>query len=395
MNPEQFGLSLCTTDGQRQSFGDADAVFTMQSLCKTMNYSLAVTSSGPRLVHQYVGQEPSGRGTSALSLDNNKMPHNPLINAGGILTSTLLKPKLQWADRFDYVLNKYKSLAGGEYVGFNNSAFLSMKGAADRDFALAYYMRENKCFPDIQSKIEKDLEFYFQLSSCEVTCESLSVMASTFANGGICPITGERVLSEEAVRDTLSLMYACGMYDHSGQFAFNVGLPAKSSHSGAIIIVVPNLMGLCVWCPGIDDMGISNRGINLCEKLVDTFNFHNYDDLNHTCQKSDPRKRKKKPSAKNSNNVVNLLFGAAKGHMPTIRKYALTGMDMNRADYDGRTAMHLAAAEGHFDIVKTLVEQCHAKSDLKDRWGMTALDDAKKYEHQNIIEYLEKFQRES
>ena len=91
------------------------------------------------------------------------MPHNPLINAGGILTSTLLKPKLQWADRFDYVLNKYKSLAGGEYVGFNNSAFLSMKGAADRDFALAYYMRENKCFPDIQSKIEKDLEFYFQV----------------------------------------------------------------------------------------------------------------------------------------------------------------------------------------------------------------------------------------
>uniref|UniRef100_A0A8C2Z6L0 glutaminase n=1 Tax=Cyclopterus lumpus TaxID=8103 RepID=A0A8C2Z6L0_CYCLU len=116
-------------------------------------------------------------------------------------------------------------------------------------------------------------------------------MAATLANGGICPITGESVLSSEAVRNTLSLMHSCGMYDFSGQFAFHVGLPAKSGVSGAVLLVVPNVMGMMCWSPPLDRMGNSVRGIHFCQDLLSHFNFHNYDNLRHFTKKHDPRRR--------------------------------------------------------------------------------------------------------
>uniref|UniRef100_A0A672N2X0 glutaminase n=1 Tax=Sinocyclocheilus grahami TaxID=75366 RepID=A0A672N2X0_SINGR len=115
-------------------------------------------------------------------------------------------------------------------------------------------------------------------------------MAATLANGGFCPITGERVLNPEAVRDTLSLMHSCGMYDFSGQFAFHVGLPAKSGVSGGILLVVPNVMGIMCWSPPLDKLGNSVRGIQFCTDLLQLFNFHNYDNLRHFAKKLDPRR---------------------------------------------------------------------------------------------------------
>uniref|UniRef100_A0A673BRN9 glutaminase n=1 Tax=Sphaeramia orbicularis TaxID=375764 RepID=A0A673BRN9_9TELE len=116
-------------------------------------------------------------------------------------------------------------------------------------------------------------------------------MAATLANGGICPITGERVLSAEAVRNTLSLMHSCGMYDFSGQMAFHVGLPAKSGVSGAILLVIPSVMGVLCWAPPLDRVGNSVKGIHFCQELVSFFNFHNYDNLRHFVKKQDPRRK--------------------------------------------------------------------------------------------------------
>ena len=124
-------------------------------------------------------------------------------------------------------------------------------------------MRENKCFPP-GTKINEVLDFYFQLCSLEITAESGAVIAATLANGGINPLTGEAILSVEAVRNTLTLMHSCGMYNYSGQFAFKVGLPAKSGVSGCILLVVPNTLGICLWSPPLDGNGNSCRGVQFC-----------------------------------------------------------------------------------------------------------------------------------
>ena len=95
----------------------------------------------------------------------------------------------------------------------------------------------------------------------EVHCDTLAVMGATLANGGVCPVTREATLAPEAVRDVLSLMHSCGMYNYSGQFAFNVGLPAKSGVSGALVLVIPNVMGIGIWSPPLDSLGNSVRGV--------------------------------------------------------------------------------------------------------------------------------------
>lgn len=90
-------------------------------------------------------------------------------------------------------------------------------------------------------------------------------MASTLANGGVCPTTGERVLNGDVVADVLSVMFSCGMFDFSGKFGFRVGLPAKSSISGIILLVIPNVLGMALWSPGLDEFKNSAKGVAFCE----------------------------------------------------------------------------------------------------------------------------------
>ncbi|XP_075686055.1 glutaminase kidney isoform, mitochondrial isoform X2 [Rhinoderma darwinii] len=288
-SPDLWGVSLCTVDGQRHSTGDTKVPFCLQSCVKPLKYAISVNDLSTDYVHRYVGKEPSGLRFNKLFLDEDDKPHNPMVNAGAIVITSLIKQGASNAEKFDYVMQFLNKMAGNEYVGFSNATFQSERESGDRNFAIGYYLKEKKCFPE-HTDMVGTLDFYFQLCSIEVTCESASVMAATLANGGFCPITGERVLSPEAVRNTLSLMHSCGMYDFSGQFAFHVGLPAKSGVSGGILLVVPNVMGIMCWSPPLDKLGNSVRGIQFCQDLVSLCNFHNYDNLRHFAKKLDPRR---------------------------------------------------------------------------------------------------------
>ncbi|KAK9969112.1 hypothetical protein ABG768_027312 [Culter alburnus] len=288
-SPDLWAVSLCTVDGQRHTVGDTKVPFCLQSCVKPLKYAIAVHDHGTEYVHQFIGKEPSGLRFNKLFLDEDDKPHNPMVNAGAIVCTSLIKHGAGNAEKFDYVMNFLKKMAGNEYVGFSNATFQSERESGDRNFAIGYYLKEKKCFPD-GTDMTAVLDLYFQLCSIEVTCESASVMAATLANGGFCPITGERVLSPESVRNTLSLMHSCGMYDFSGQFAFHVGLPAKSGVAGGILLVVPNVMGIMCWSPPLDKLGNSVRGIQFCTDLVSLFNFHNYDNLRHFAKKLDPRR---------------------------------------------------------------------------------------------------------
>ena len=184
-----------------------------------------------------------------------------MINAGAIMCAAMIRQDLDLANRFDYLLGRWTALCGNRKVHFNNAVYQSERSNADRNYALGYYMRENKAFPEDTDMLET-LEFYFQSCSIELNVEMLTLLAATLANGGVCPVTGDRILRTQNVQHCLSLMVSCGMYDYSGEFAFSVGLPAKSGVSGAMIVVVPNVMGLCLWSPRLSTRRGTRFGVS-------------------------------------------------------------------------------------------------------------------------------------
>ena len=383
VDPELYGLGLCTIDGQRFSIGDTKVEFCVQSCCKPITYCLALEDHGAEYVHRYVGREPSGRNFNELALSAAGKPHNPMINAGAIMCSSMIKPDLDLGNRFDYLLNRWTALCGDQKAHFNNSVYQSERDTADRNFALGYYMREHNAFPENTDMLQT-LEFYFQSCSIELNVEMMAVLAATLANGGVSPVTGERILRTKNVQHCLSLMVSCGMYDFSGEFAFTIGLPAKSGVSGALMVVIPNVMGLCLWSPRVDTRGNTVRGVAFCKELVKRFNVHNYDNLTGVSEKVDPRVSRVQEKAK----VGELIWAASKGDHGATHRLIVRGFDQDAGDYDRRTALHLAAAEGRDQVVQYLIEN-GATINPKDRWNGTPLDDAYRHNHIEVIALLE------
>ncbi|MFF7415349.1 glutaminase A [Streptomyces lydicus] len=386
VDPDKFGIALCTVDGQRFAIGETADAFPVQSVCKPINYCLTLEEHGVEAVHRHIGREPSGRGFNELSLTSDGLPHNPMINSGAIMSCSLLRRQDEIADRFDYVADTWHRLSGRGRVGFNNSVYLSERRTADRNFALGYFMREHGAFPDGTDLIET-LEFYFQCCSIEVDAEALCVVAATLANAGINPLTNERVFSPGTVRHCLSLMSSCGMYDYSGEFAFTIGLPAKSGVSGGLMLVIPGVMGVCVWSPRLDPLGNSVRGVEFCKELVARYNFHVFDSLTvgEDNGKRDPRRKKNEAEI---DGTMRLLWAASQGDLQELRAALATGTDGSAADYDGRTALHLAASEGHLAAVRFLLDH-GADPGAKDRWGGTPLTDAKRGRHHSVASFLQ------
>jgi len=181
------------------------------------------------------------------------------------------------------------------------------------------------------------------------------------------------------------------MYNYSGGFAFRVGLPGKAGISGVILLVIPNVMGLCLWSPAIDAMGISVRGLQFSEQLVQRLNFHHY---------KSGRQLSEKPATTNRDmtygrHTVKLLFTAANNDLTGLQCMALAGYDMSARNYDGRTALHLAASQGHLDCVRFLLEKCSVDPSPRDRWGQTPLDEARKFGRSAVVLYFEQRQNQS
>lgn len=271
-NPHWFGISVVTKDGQVYEVGDCQQLFTIQSISKAFVYGMALEEHGRDQVLTKVGVEPTGEAFNSIILDEKtNRPYNPMVNAGAIATTDLIQGS-NATERLKRILEMFRRYAGREmYIDMPVS--LSERITGNRNRAIAYLMNN---FGMIGDRIEETLDLYFQQCSILVNCRDLAAMAATLANGGVNPITHERAIDSQYVQDVLSVMHTCGMYDYAGEWAYRVGIPAKSGVGGGITAVVPNRLGIGTFSPPLDAKGNSVRGIKVCEELVNTFGLHLY-----------------------------------------------------------------------------------------------------------------------
>ncbi len=268
---DRFSICIVRTDGEVLQVGDHDRPFALQSTSKVFVYGLALADHGRDHVLKHVGVEPSGDAFNSIDFDErNNRPYNPMVNAGALVTTDLVRGK-DSAGKFERILGTLRSYAGNERLEVDGHTFEAEMRTADRNRATAYLMRSNGM---ISGDVEGILALYLRQCSVQVTCRDLAVMAATLANGGVNPLTGERALPLRHVREVLSVMHTCGMYDAAGQWAFDIGVPAKSGVSGGILVVVPGKGGIGVFSPGLDSYGNSVRGIRVCRELSERLGLH-------------------------------------------------------------------------------------------------------------------------
>jgi glutaminase len=268
-NESDFAIVITTIDGEVFEVGQSDQTFSLQSLSKPFVYGLALAQNGKEKVLSKVGVEPTGEAfNSIIELEKNThRPYNPMINSGAIAISSMVLGN-NFDERLESIVKLFESYVDHS-LKIDEAVFQSEKSTAHRNRAIAHLMAhfniiENKN----DSSIEEALDLYFKQCSILINTLDLSLMAATLANGGIQPKSKKRILSADDSRDILSLMFTCGMYDTAGQWAYSVGLPAKSGVSGGILAVVPGVMGIAAYSPLIDSHGHSIRSVKAITELV-------------------------------------------------------------------------------------------------------------------------------
>ena len=371
----EFSVTIVSVDGQVFELGEPSQRFCIQSCSKPVTYGLSLNQYGDEVVHNYVGKEPSGRNFNELCLNEDGLPHNPLINSGAIMTTTLVYPDMELHQRFDKVMDFWRDLTFNT-VSFDNSVYLSEKETADRNYCLGYMMQESGSFQNgktasISKKISRNwsktslrdnLELYFQFCSLETNLLGAGLLASTLANGGVHPWTNKELFTSDTIKRILSIMSSCGMYDYSGEWNYEIGIPAKSGVSGLIYAVIPGVCGIATYSPRLDKVGNSYRGVKFFKELGKRVNIHTF--LNDDKLVSFDRMQN------NSKKVLGflLLEGSFENNLGLVKECLSKGCDINFQDYDNRTALHIAYEEENLEIIQFLTTN-GARDDIPDRWG--------------------------
>jgi glutaminase len=275
-DPEAFGICLVTADGEVFQTGDSDRSFSIQSMSKPFTFGMAIEEFGQERVLQRVGVEPSGDAFNAIELEpGTNRPYNPMINAGAIAVAAMLQARHGDAAS-DYLLGQFSAAAARPLV-IDQAIYDSERRTGHRNRAIAHLLLN---FGVVHEDAEAALDLYFKQCSIMVTCRDMAMMAATLGNMGRQPLTGEQVFEIGSVKDMLSIMFTCGMYDYSGQWAYRVGVPAKSGVSGGVMAVVNRQLGIATYSPRLDRRGNSCRGIEICVELAARLGLHAFDCLN-------------------------------------------------------------------------------------------------------------------
>lgn len=263
---DMLGACIVDLNGKETASGDCDVKFTIQSISKVIALIIALQDNGRDNVFKKVNVEPTGMGFNSivsLEVKDQDRPYNPMINAGAIVTTSLIEGA-SVEERFERILNFIRKLANDDEISMNEEIYISEKATGDRNRALAYFMKGNGI---IDGNVEEILDLYFRQCSVEITARDLAKMAVVLANDGVTPWNNERLMSREVCRIVKTIMVTCGMYDASGKFAVHVGLPAKSGVGGGIMATVPRKYGIGIFGPSLDQKGNSIAGIKIMKDI--------------------------------------------------------------------------------------------------------------------------------
>ncbi len=415
-DPARFGVSICTVDGQQFSFGDAQLDMPIMNLCKPFLYALALKDAGEVEVHKRVGTEPTSADPSGYNLlsgsgshggDDEKpahpvapRPHNPFMDSGALTVCSVLANNSfsDKGERYTHIMRFMSELAGGRKIGFHNSVFLALKQKALKTLSISFFIKGMGCYPDGADPTD-NAQLLFQAQSIEMSCESLAVAGATLAHLGHCPTTGAKILEQPHIRSTLLQLHSSGLNRFTGRWAFSIGVPACSSGSGMLLAIVPNVMAVAIYSPLLNDQSVPVRAFGFCEAISRLFRLNIFehvvyrnDDvklvMTQPCELSIQRAQVTAPPLPPPSVVAEseagggdgpltheLFYAAALGNAARVQELIAAGADVNKKNFDHRTPLHVACAEGHTEVAKLLLTR-GADPAPRDRWGSTPRDEA-------------------
>lgn len=267
----QFGLAIMTGSGDIVAGGDAERPFTLQSVSKVFALTLALEWFGDE-VWRRVGREPSGDPyNSIVDLERHRgFPRNPFINSGALVIVDMLLGRRQGEAIPEFVRDRISQLFHGDEVGVDDSIWRSERASSFTNRALANLA---KSFGNLHHEVEDVITAYVHQCAISLSCRQLAE-AGRYLMVERAELDSEAALQEaHRARRVAALMLTCGQYDGSGDFAYRVGLPAKSGIGGGILAIVPNVASIAVWSPGLDDNGNSLLGTLALERLSDRMDW--------------------------------------------------------------------------------------------------------------------------
>ncbi|MCF6207055.1 MAG: glutaminase [Sulfurovum sp.] len=264
----QFAMTVTLEDGRSFSVGKSREKFSIQSISKVFTFTHALNLYSKEL-YKRVGVEPSGNPFNSLvQLEyENGIPRNPFINAGALVITDVLVSHYQ--DEFhtlEMILSFIRGISDNSSITFDAEVAKSEMAHGDRNLALAHLM---KSFGNFENDIEQTVMTYFKHCAITMSTEELSRAMLFLAFGGKDPVTGKVFATPSQTKRINAVMLTCGHYDASGEFAYHVGLPAKSGVGGGIVATVPGKMSIAVWSPALNKYGNSHAGTLALQLFTD------------------------------------------------------------------------------------------------------------------------------
>ncbi len=257
VDPNIFGIALVTTDGQVFLKGDNTSMVSIQSVSKAFVMAQVIEESGHQALQDKIGVDATGlKFNSIVAIEEHRAKEiNPLVNPGAIAATSMVQG-VDSAAKWKRILNKQSEFAGRN-LSLNMPVYISEAGDNLRNQAIAHLLL---AYGRIYFDPVQATDIYTKQCAINVTAKDLATMAATLANGGVNPVTKVKVVSPETVMYTLPVLATAGLYDDSGIWYYNAGIPAKSGVGGALIAIVPGKFGIAVVSPPLDEAGNSVKG---------------------------------------------------------------------------------------------------------------------------------------